>query len=316
MTSFHRRGLALVALLLTTTTSFGADDGARRSRVAVTVGTRRATVGDVEDRIGEVPAFQRDTLGATTAEIVHAYVNQVIVRDLVLAAGAEQRKVDANPATKQLLLRARSTATLRAIRGELKSPAAVPAEDVAKYFEANRARFESTERVNLWRIHCKTKEEAELVLAEAKKDLTIPKWNDLARDHSQDKATSFRGGNLGFVAADGTSNEAGLKVDPVLVSAVANVRDGDLAPQPIAEGSGFAVVWRRTTVTATKRSLKEVEPQIRTTIYRERTEAAEKKLIDELREKHVRDLNTELLRIIELPVLDAGISVPRSSLPK
>lgn len=314
MTVLRRSTLALAALLATTTTSLRAEtDDPRRSRVAITAGARKATVGDVEDRVAEIPPFQLATLGASPREVVKAYVDQVIARDLLLIAGAEQRKLDQEPAVRQQIVRSRSTATLRALRGPIMSPAAVSKEDVVAYYEKNRARFESPERVNLWRIHCKTQDEAKSVLATAKGELTIPKWNDLARDHSMDKATSFRGGNLGFVGADGASNEAGLKVDPALVKAAAGVKDGELVPQPVPEGEGFAVVWRRTTVPATKRSLDEAEPQIRTAIFRERTEVAEKKLIDELRAKHVRDVNADLLRIVELPVYDAGISAPRAT---
>jgi peptidyl-prolyl cis-trans isomerase C len=289
------------------------DDAARRAKIAVRVGSRTVTVGELEDRLAEIPPFQAVTFGASRDEIVKAYVDQVIARDLLLGAGAEDRKLDETLPTKHQLQRARSTATLRAIRsGELASPAQIPTADVQKYYEDNRSRFDSPERVNLWRILCKTHEEAEKVLAAAKKDLTIPKFNDLARDHSIDKATNFRGGNLGFVAPDGSSNEAGVKVDPGLVKAASGAKDGELVGQPVAEGSGFAVVWRRTTVPATRRTLEEATAQIRSTLYRERTEAAEKKLIDELRAKHVRDFDPAPLKIVVLPPFDAGVSLPRS----
>lgn len=289
------------------------DDAARRAKIALKVGSRTVTVGELEDRLAEIPPFQAATFGASRDEIVKAYVDQVLIRDLVLGSGAEERKLDKSPATRLQLQRARSTATLRALRsGELKSPAQIPMEDVRKYYEDNRSRFDSPERVNLWRILCKTHDEAETVLAAAKKDLTIPKFNDLARDHSIDKATSFRGGNLGFVAPDGVSNEAGVRVDPVLVKAASSVIDGELVPQPVAEGSGFAVIWRRTTVGATRRTIEDATAQIRSTLYRERIEATEKKLIDELRAKHVRDANTDLLKIIVIPPFDAGLTLPRS----
>jgi peptidyl-prolyl cis-trans isomerase C len=291
----------------------GGDEAARRAKIAVRVGSRTVSVGELEDRLAEIPPFQAATFGASRDEIVRAYVDQVIVRDLVLGAGAEERKLDETLPTKHQLQRARSTATLRALRsGELKSPAAIPIEDVKKYYEENRSRFDSPERVNLWRILCKTRDEAQAVLAAAQKDLTIQKFNALARDHSIDKATNFRGGNLGFVAPDGVSNEAGVKVDAALVKASGAAKDGELVSQPVPEGAGFAVVWRRTTVPATRRTLEEATAQIRATLYRERTEAQEKKLIDELRAKHVHNLNADLLKIIEIPPLDAGISLPRS----
>ena len=103
------------------------------------------------------------------------------------------------------------------------------------------------------------------------------------------------------------------RIDTLLEQLRSNVKDGDLAPDPVAEGTGWAVVWRRTTVAATKRSLEDAAPQIRTTIYRERTEANEKRLIEELKKAKVKDYDPEPLKIIELPMLlDAGLSLPRS----
>ncbi len=315
--SARRRILAVLlgAALFAVPSAVSADDAdtARRARVAVTVGSRSVTVGEIEDRLAEIPPFQAATFGASRDEIVKAYVQQVLVRDLVLGAGAEARKLDEALPTKHQLQRARSMATLRALRtGDLKSPASIPEADVKKYYEDNRARFDSPERVNLWRILCKSREEADMVLAAAQKELTIPKFTALARDHSIDKATSFRGGNLGFVAPDGTSNEAGVKVEANLVKASSGTKDGDLVAQPVAEGSGFAVIWRRTTVPATRRSLEDATAQIRATLFRERTEAQEKKLIADLRARHVRDVNADLLKIVELPAIDAGLSLPRS----
>jgi peptidyl-prolyl cis-trans isomerase C len=306
----------MVALLAITTRPSAApeaDETARRSRIAIKVGGRTASVGEVEDRLAEIPSFQLTTYGGARNEIVKAFVDQVVVRELVLGAGAEERKLDMALPTKHQLLRAKSTATLRAVRSPFKSPSAIPLEDVTRYYDENRSRFDSPERVNLWRILCKTREEADTVLAAAKRELTIPKWNDLAREHSMDKATNFRGGNLGFVGPDGTSNEAGLKVDLGLLKGASAVKDGDVVPHAVPEGTAFAVIWRRSTVPATRRSVEDATAQIRTTLFRERTEAAEKKLIDDLRAKHVRDVNVDLLKIIEIPPFDAGISLPRST---
>lgn len=312
--------LALVGALVATAAlsqaapDASADDAARRAKIAVTVGTKTVTVGELEDRLSEIPPFQAATFGASRDEIVHAFVEQIIVRDLLLGAGAEARKLDTTLPTKQELDRARSSATLRALRAEgpLKSKTNISNDDIKKYYEDNRTRFDAPERINVWRILCKSKEDAESVIALAKRDLTIAKYNELARDHSTDKATNFRGGNLGFLLPDGTSNEAGVKVDAGLFKAASTVKDGELVPSPVSEAGGFAVVWRRATVPATHRALDEVSDQIRTTLYRERTEAAEKKLIDDLRAKYVRDVNADLLKIIEIPPVDAGLGLPRS----
>lgn len=292
----------------------GDPEAARRAHVAVTVGSRKVTVGELEDRLAEIPPYQITTFGATREEIVHAYVEQVLVRDLVLAGGAELRGLDKQLPTSQLLSRALSSATLRKTRtATYPSSAAVPMEDVRRYYDENRSRFDSPERINLWRILCKTRDEATTVLETAKREPTIAKYNDLARDHSIDKATNLRGGNLGFVGPDGASNEAGVKVDPALVKAAQSVKDGELVPQAVAEGSAFAVVWRRGTVPANKRTVEESAAQIRAALFRERTESGEKKLIDDLRAKNVKEVNAGLLGIIELRPFDAGLGTPRSA---
>jgi peptidyl-prolyl cis-trans isomerase C len=311
-----RRGLELaaVALVLTALSPAHAQtDAERRAKVVARVASTPVTVGEVEDRLAAIPPFQLRTFGPNKDAIVRKYIDDVVVRELVLAGGAENRKLAKEQPWEHQTKRVLSSATLRRLRGGLPSADAIPAEDVKKFYEDNRSRFDSPERVNVWRILCKTRDEAEAVLAAAKREPTIPKFNDLAREHSIDKATNFRGGNLGFLAADGTSNEAGLKVDLAVVQAASQVKDGELVAHPIPEGGNFAVVWRRATVPANKRSLEESTAQIRTTLFRERTEGAEKKLMAELRAKNVKDVNVELLKIVELGALDAGLPIPRST---
>ena len=285
---------------------------ARRAKVVLTVGTRKVTVGELEDHLAGIPTYQLATFGASREAVARAYVDQVLARDLVLAAGAEQRGLDKELPTSQLLTRALSSATLRKTRSAYPSAAAIPMDDVRRYYDENRTRFDSPERINLWRILCKTREEATTVLETARHEPTIAKYNDLARDHSIDKATNMRGGNLGFVGPDGASNEAGVKVDPAIVKAAQTVKDGELVPQPVVEGSWFAVVWRRGTVPANKRSVDDSAAQIRAALFRERTELNEKKLIDDLRAKNVKEVNAGLLGIIELHPFDAGLGAPRN----
>ncbi|MDB4943034.1 MAG: Foldase protein PrsA precursor [Labilithrix sp.] len=304
--------LALGAVLVARPLRADDPEAARRARVVLTVGGARVTVGELEDRIAAIPLYQVSQFGGTREAVARAYVEQVLVRDLLLGEGAHVRGLDKEPPTKQLVERALSGVTLRNQRAALTAAAVIPMTEVQAYYDANRARFDSPDRVNLWRILCKTRDEAATVLETAKHDGSMARFNDLAREHSIDKATNLRGGNLGFVAPDGTSNEAGVKVDPGLVKAAQAVKDGELVPQPVAEGEGFAVVWRRATVPANRRSVEESAAQIRNSLFRERSEQAEKKLIADLRAANVKDVNESLLGIVELRPFDAGVAVTRS----
>jgi peptidyl-prolyl cis-trans isomerase C len=287
-------------------------DVARRARVALTVGPRKVTVGELEDRLAAIPPYQLGAFGSSREAIARGYLDQVLVRDLLLTTGAEQRGLDKQLPTSQLLTRALSSATLRKMGTPYPSAAAIPMDDVRRYYDEHHSRFDSPERINLWRILCKSREEALNVLDAARRDSSIAKYTELAREHSIDKATNLRGGNLGFVGPDGVSNEAGVNVDPGLVKAAQAVKDGELVATPVPEGSGFAVVWRRGTVPPNRRTLEESAAQIRAALFRERTESAEKKLIADLRAKNVSEVNVGLLGLIELRALDAGVSLARS----
>jgi peptidyl-prolyl cis-trans isomerase C len=311
-----RRALPIAAIslvLVALSPAHAQTDAERRAKVVARVGTTAVTVGELEDRLAAIPPFQLRTFGSSKEAVVRKYLDDVIIRELVLSGGAEGRGLGKEQPWDHQMKRVLSSATLRKLHGGLPSANAIPEADVKKFYDDNRSRFDSPERVNVWRILCKTRDEADTVLAAAKREATMPKWNDLAREHSIDKATNLRGGNLGFLAADGTSNEAGLKVDPAIVSAASAVKDGEFVAQPVPEAGAFAVVWRRATVPANKRSLEESTAQIRATLFRERTEAAEKKLMADLRAKNVKDVNVDLLKIVELGASDAGLTIPRST---
>jgi peptidyl-prolyl cis-trans isomerase C len=268
------------------------------------------TVGEIEDRMARVPPFQLRTFGSTEAEIRRNFVEQVIVPEEMWAKGASARHLETQVPTRFDLDRVRAEATLRALHQRLGPPSSVSMADVQAYYDKNKARYDAPERYQIWRVLCATMQEASAVLADAKKDATVAHWNKLARDHSLDKATYLRGGNLGFVSMDGTSNEAGLKVDPAIPKAASAVRDGEFVPEPVAEGSSFAVVWRRGTVGASHRGVEDVKEQIQSAILRERSEEEKKKLLADLRAKNLKEFNPELLTGIDIQPPE-GTVVPR-----
>jgi peptidyl-prolyl cis-trans isomerase C len=264
-------------------------EAARRALTVVTVGSRVITVGELEDRLAALPPFQRATFGATPDAVRRAFLQQVLVPEGLYALGAADQKLDQTPPTSFEVERAVSSATLRSIRAKLGPESAIPMSDVQAYYDANRDRYDTPERYQIWRILCKTEDEAKTVLDQAKASLDIKTFGDLAREHSLDKSSNLRAGNLGFLSADGVSNEPGLKVDPAVVKAAQGVHDGQLVPTPVPEGDAFAVVWRHGTIPATKRSVDDVAAQIRDTLWKGRVKDATDKLVASLRASKLRD---------------------------
>lgn len=278
-----------------------ADDASRRAAVIAKVGDRAITVGELEDRLAALPRFQLAELGRTPEEIRKRFLESVVMPEALLEAAGARRDVGKQKGVQDRLARARANATLRAIARQIPSVDRIPAEEVKAYYDAHLAQYDAPERIAIWRILVATREEAVQVIAAAKKELTVPAFTALAREKSLDKATNLRAGNVGFVGADGVSNEAGLKIDPAVVAAAKTVKDGELVPTPVAEGTAFAVVWRRGTVAAEKRSLAEADEQIRAILVRRKADDATEKLVHALEKAHAGPIDTELLRTTDLP---------------
>ena len=274
----------------------------RRLHVLAHVGSRVITVGEVEDRIGNMPPFQRATFGGTADAVRRRFLTDVVLRDELLALGAEGHRLGEQPPAAYQIERALSTATIRAVRSRVGPAASIAMEDVQRYYDENRSRYQAPERYQLWRILCKTRDEAQSVLDATKRDPTPATFAALAREHSLDKATNLRGGNLGFVTADGNAREPGLRIDPAVVRAGQAVRDGAIVPEPVVEGEYFSVVWRRGTIAAVTRAVDEVSAQIRDALWKGRVKEETDKLVASLRASKLRALDPSLLEALTVPV--------------
>lgn len=272
-----------------------------RNAVVARVGNKTVTAGELEDRIAAIPKFQLADFSPDLNEAKKKFLEQVIVPELLLEASAEKRGAAKDPLLVNRLARVRANATVRALRNAVGPADKISAEEVKAYYEAHRAQYDAPERVAVWRILVASKEEADRVIEAAKKDLTVTGFTTLAREKSIDKATNLRAGNLGFLNDEGLSNEAGLRADPAVVRAAKAVKDGELVPTPVPEGTNFAVVWRRGTVKATKQSLAEADASIRTIIARRKADEAITQLAEELKKTKVGPIDVELMKTVDLP---------------
>jgi peptidyl-prolyl cis-trans isomerase C len=276
-----------------------------KSDVVVTVGDTKITVKELEDRLSKVPQFQLTTLGKTPAEIKKAYVEQVLVPELLQVEEAKRRGVE-----KEEPARRRVTGVLaKAVEEEAKKEASqVSPEDVKAYYEANKHRFNTPKRVKIWHIVTATEAEAKKILAAVKgSDLeSMKKWADFAKQ-SLDKSTALRNGDLGFVTADGQTDTPQLKVDPAVFAAADKVKDGEFVPEPVKEGERWAVLWRRGSLEPVVRTLAQEGPNIQKILAREKVEEAVANLVKKLRETQLKNPALELLDYIEIdPSGDVG----------
>jgi peptidyl-prolyl cis-trans isomerase C len=292
-------------------TGSSAEETARRSAVVARVGEKQVTAGEVESRLASIPRFQLRTMGDSEDAIRKKFLLEVVVPEMLLAIEAEKQHLGESVIVRHNIERALADASLRITKAKVGPPEAIPMEEIRKYYADNLAKFNTPARFAVWRILCATREDAVAVIEAAKGSFTVDSFTKLARQRSIDKATNMRAGNLGFIDAEGNSNEAGLKVDPAIAKAAASVKDGQLVPVPVPEGQGFAVVWHRGTAAAIRRTTEEARPQIREAIYRQRVDEANRALITDLRRKHLREWNDSVLSGIDVSTADGDVTPRR-----
>lgn len=262
--------------------------------IVARVGSQTITAGELSRRIQSVPPFQLKMFGKSEAEIKRNFLERVLVRDLLLSQGAVDRKMDAQDDVQD-----RVRATLRGVMvQQIRQEAiAIPItdQDVEKYYKDNIDKYRAPERVAIWRILVATREDAVGVLEELKKDGSVKRWNDLARERSLDKATNMRGGNLGYVSPDGKTTDPAIVVDKALLEAAKPLKDAEMGREPVKEGDRWAVVWKRQTMKAVERAIEQEAVGIRQTIARQRTEDRLNAVLDGARKASAHDVNIELV---------------------
>jgi hypothetical protein len=272
---------------------------ADQSPVLITVGSATMTQDAVTRRLAALPAYQLTKYGKTAAEQKKNFVEQVLVPEMLYGEEALKRKMDESPSNRDKLREALRDAMDRQIRADALAKEPVTTEELKKYFEENRARFETPKRLRLWRIQVADEATAKDIIAQSKGTDGPKRWSDLAREKSLDKATAQRGGELGFVRADGSTDVPRIQVDAAVFAAADKVPDGTLVPQPLHEGDKWSVIWRRGSVEATKRTLEDETPSIRQILERRRIDKARQEAMADLKQKNVTDLHPELLANID-----------------
>ena len=303
------RRLAAAAALLTATL-FVADRpawGDDKSAVVARVGKLEITASDLEKRLAETPPFQLATFGKTPDEIRRKFLEEVMIPAALHAEEARATKLDERSLVRDRIREVLRQAIENELREELASSKPPTDAEIKKYYDDNRSKFHTPRRLKIWRILVDKKDLAQKIIADVKAapaDQSPKKWGELARKHSADDATKMREGNLGFVRPDGTTNMPRVKVARELFEAAEKVKDGELVPEPVAEGERWAVVWRRGSIVAVTRTLEQEENSIKQILTRSKLKKSMTELLDGLEKKHVSEVNDELLRYVN--VLNTG----------
>ncbi len=294
-------------LLLSAPAVFAAD-----AKPIAHVGSEYVSADTLSRRIAKIPDFQRASLGDSPNKLKRQVLDTFIIPDLLYAQEAERLKLGERPAVQNRQRDVLRAAMDHELRQETNATSPVNLGDIRSYFEANRSRFETPRRVHIWRILSDDEALAKKVIADSKAVDGIQRWSQYARESSLDKATHLRNGDLGFVHPDGNTDTPTLRVDPALFAAADQLKDGELATEPLKEGLHWAVIWRRGSMKAINRSLEQEQASIRQVLERQRVELARDELLAGLRAKYLSAVNEAALDKVAfdgdgLPARDATL---------
>jgi peptidyl-prolyl cis-trans isomerase C len=277
-------------LLLGASAGFGAD-----AKPIAQVGPASISGEALTRRLAKLPDFQRAALGDTPDKLKRQVLETWLVPELLYAQEAERLKLGQRPSIQRRERELLRQAMDRELRAQNAAQHPVSASEIQAYFEAHRSRFETPQRVHVWRILTDDEALAKKILAESKGTDGIQRWSQFARESSLDKATHLRNGDLGFIHPDGNTDAPTVRVDPSLFAAADKLSDGELSAEPLKEGSHFAVIWRRGSLKAVSRTLAQESGSIRQVLERQRLESARTELLASLRSKYLSASNEALL---------------------
>ena len=102
--------------------------------------------------------------GKTPEEIRRNFLDRVVVREMLLAEGAISDKMNERPDVGDRIRVVLRNLLLSKIRAEVASASPTTDADVKAYYDANVARYNSPQRIAIWRILVETREEALLTM--------------------------------------------------------------------------------------------------------------------------------------------------------
>lgn len=173
---------------------------------------------------------------------LHDCIDRYFIVRWLLDRRAEEQHLAERPSLAMAQADLLHLALVDRLRADIPRPSN---ESIQKYINAQPRDFNKPLRIRIFRLLVSSENEAKQILTEVKMPLDLPQFRALCRKYSIDKATLERGGDLGFVWPDGSTDVPQVSVQPNLYEAALKLKDGELLAEPVAEDQRFAIVWRR-----------------------------------------------------------------------
>lgn len=276
------------------------------AKVVAKVGDRVITLGDFARTLERMDPFDR--LRFQTKERRRELLTEMIDVEL-LAQEARRRGIDKRPEVEDALRQLYRDALLQKLRDGMPPPAAVPAEEVKAYYDANVERYNEPERRRVSAIVMTNKAEAEKVLKLAQKAKDAKEWGEIFLKNSTTAPKgkgpndpADLGGDLGIVGPPDDPKGGNVKVPDAVRAVAFKLAAVGAVADALVEADGKVFIVRLAGMTpGHKRTLQEADRSIRVAILQDRMQEMEKRLDAELRAKFPVQIDDKALAAVKLP---------------
>jgi len=280
--------------------------------VLATVGSATITLGDFAASLERMDRYER--LRYQSEERRKRLLDEIVSLDL-LADEAVRRKLDQDPRVQLRLDQALRDELLRDLRQQVPTPDRLPAPEVRAYYDVHREEFSEPERRRISAIVLSSEAEARGLIASAR-EADARAWGELVRKHSGlrpppgEQTPVELAGDLGIVSAPGQAKGAGPDLpEPVVRAVFAIDKVGKIYGEPVHARGRYYIVRLAGRTGARTRTFEEAERSIRVRLVERRVEAAERRLIEQLKKRYPVTIDPAKLAKIKVEAPDASPSL-------
>lgn len=226
------------------------------------------TEQDVSHRMTKLPASYRQALGGDRHRLL-----EEMVMETLLFQEARKRGLDRDPQVRELLVEAKRQIMIgRLMEQEGQRQGAVTDQDIAAYYEQNKAQFSQPERWRASQILVPTEAQAKQVLERLGKGES---FDTVAQEVSQDPSKT-KGGDLGYFSRG--------QLIPEFEEAVFQLRVGQTSGI-VKTSLGYHVIYLVDHQPAQQRGLGDVKEQVAQDLQSRRQRSHADRFINELRKQ-------------------------------
>lgn len=267
-------------------------DDKGKEAVVATIGNKKITIKELEERLQQIPPQYRATF---KGEEKKRLLENIIDRYL-LTQEAKNLKIDKIPEVCQKIEDLAANILIQElINREITQKIVITEEEIKKYYDSNLEEFKIPEKIKARHILIKveakaTPEESAQKEAKAKELLEKIKsgsdFDALAKENSDDSRTKTRGGDLGYLTKGRMSEEFDKVAFTLTPGNVDLIKDHE----------GYHIIKVDEKKEAKQQTLEEVKTRITNKLKREKQKEMVEALLTSLKNKNKVTINEDLLK--------------------